>query len=312
MAKETLDPYWKSVQGTRFWVLAPPGENASDHNVFVEGYGYLDDHIPSDQRRNRPEHWDEQFQQTEAFQKSWQPRHGPLELIDNLARKKQGDESFFVANMGAGLGDFTVNLAQIPKVHVAHVDFSPQANQIATELITQKDVDNKVEVVTATNINYLKHLLREGLSPDFIFLYGGLGENTPQEKTIERTLKLAAKALKPGGHIWYVGLVQPFLEESHNDLVAADILGEYPTRPDLIDEIMKKMLDMYQVGKEIGERPDKHPLLPGGPSQDHLHIILRALYAKTKDGNRVTTPHFGFKDAVDPGWGERWQKITSR
>jgi len=65
-------------------VLAGPNQDAILHNFYVPKFGYIVNHIPAAQRRDLPNHWDTQFGDIEAFQASWHPRPGPLELVYNL------------------------------------------------------------------------------------------------------------------------------------------------------------------------------------------------------------------------------------
>jgi len=208
-----------------------------------------------------------------------------------------------ILNLGGGYGDFTVNLAQIPKTAVGHVDFSQSANKVASELVEKNHLTANTEIITSDNREYLRQLINLGQHVDMIFIYGGLAENTPFESDIEEILQLATLSLNPGGYLWYVGLEQPLLRDAE-DRIATDILGEYPSKPGLIREIVLKTPSMYLVRDINGEiRPDNHPLVIGGTSEDHTHVVYRGLFIKENiDGSLPVTPDFGFKNAVNPNW----------
>lgn len=308
MAREITDWYdEKQVTTNEFYVLAGPNKNAFQHNIYVAEYGYVTDHILPNEDRSNPEHWDAQFQDSEIFKQAWKPRPGPLELVDNLARQKR--RFFRIVNLGAGLGDFTADLARIPNVSVVHVDFSQQANRVAQINIERSGVSERVKIVTAANLVYLQQCIHEGITFDMVFIYGGLAENTPMEQDIEETIRLATDVLTQGGYLWYVGLVQPFLQGEGNR-TATDILGEYPAKPGLLREILDQLPNMYLIKENIGPRPDKHPLQPGGDSIDHMHIVQRALMVKKIGGKIPPTPNFDFKNAVDSNWPSTWQELT--
>lgn len=314
MAREIVD--WRALSGEVFFALAPPGEDASAHNVYVDGVGYVTDHInvlhPGEfHRRDVPHHWNEQFgRDPEGFSLSWKPRPGPLELIDNLSSASR-EGPYTVLNMGAGLGDFTTNLAQIPGVtKVYHVDFSEEANRIAAKRAKQFGVEGKIAFVTLDNQAFLTQFLAEGHQPDAIFLYGGFNENIPRIEDIQNTAGKATNVLKPGGVLWYVGLRQPFLD-GKQDRTAIDILGEYPDKDGVINDAMLTNPEMRLVKEVVGERPDNHTLVPGGPRVKHMHVIHRALYVKAIDGETPKIPEFGFSDAIDKdAWENRWKQIT--
>lgn len=276
-------------------------------NVYTPGKGYETDHILPIHRRDRPEHWNGQFQNAEAFSKEWKPRPGPLELIHNLAQRRS---RLHVLNMGAGLGDFTVNLAQIPNVQVLHVDFSERANEVARANVIKFGVERTATVLTADHRVVMRAARERNLYPDVIFFYGGLTDNIPKEETSAEILRLAAEVVHPEGLIWYVGLQQPAIIDP-TDMRAIDIEGEYPTRPGFVSEVLEHA-GMVLVKEDIGPRPDNHPLIPGGPSEEHMHIVHRALYYRPTPGVEMNVPDFGFKDAVDPNWGAIWQSITAR
>lgn len=312
MAREIAD--WYKLTRDDFLILARPGENASEHNVYISGHGYLVDHIPLEARRDLPSHWDDQFQNIEVFQASWHPRPGPLEFVYNLTqlRKKDGlSEPMRILNLGGGYGDFTVNLAQIPGTIVTHVDFSQRANDITWSLVQNFNVVDRVEVVKADNREYLRRLIDEKQTVDFIFIYGGLAENTPLEKDIEDTLLLSTQVLNPGGYLWYVVLEQPFLE-GNGDRTATDVFGEYPCRPGLIRDTVNRIPGMYLVRDVSGPRPDNHPLVAGGGPEDHMHIVYRGLFAKQIDGRPIETPNFDFKDALRPDWPQVWKSLQNQ
>lgn len=318
MSSEIVD--WMGLSRKDFFVLAPPGENASDHNVYVEGVGYITDHIDdlhpgARHRRDDARHWDEQFSRdAEGFSLSWKPRPGPLELIDSLSvnQTQEGDDgTYTVLNMGAGLGDFTVNLAQLPGVtNVYHVDFSKEANKIAIERARHHRVANKVTFMSSDNHEFLTQYKAEGRQADAIFFYGGFNDNIPGIADIQAIANIATTVLKPGGVLWYVGLRQPFLDGTE-DRTAIDILGEYPVKNAVINTAILANDQMRLVKEVVGNRPDNHTLVPGGPRVDHMHVIHRALYIKAIDGETPQIPEFGFSDAIHKdAWENRWNQIT--
>jgi ubiquinone/menaquinone biosynthesis C-methylase UbiE len=263
-------------------------------NIYVEGYGYTTNHVPPELDRSNPRHWDAQYiYNAEAFHTAWQPRHGPLEFVYNLASEYKG-KPFEVLNLGGGIGDFSVNLSQLPGVHVTHVDFSEQANHIAQENIRAVGNPEQATVVTMDNEEYLNLLAKQEQKVDFIFLYG-VTENIPEIATIRSLFTAVNYVLKEGGHLWYVGLQQPFLSD-HSRTETTDILGEYPVKPDIVREIVEALPDMQLIREEIESRPDKHPLVPEAPPVEHLHTIHRAVFRK---GEGIT-PEFGFKDPISP------------
>ncbi len=295
MAKEIGN--WVEAAANDFYVLVPPGENASQHNVYVEGHGYLIDHLGDMHRRNSPDHWNAQFENAEAFRESWKPRQGPLALIDALIaqRLEQGSaEPLVILNMGAGLGDFTVDLARRQNVKVVHVDFSERANQVAQQNVDNAGVNVRVQIITAENGDFLRKFKAEGRQADVIFFYGGLVENTPLEADIEKTFASGVEALADGGYMWVVALEQPFLL-GLGDRTATDIPGEFPHRPWLVYDMVAKQPGMNLVREERGERPDKHPLKPGKEPQDHMHIVYRGLFVKAETPKSIVTPSFSFK-----------------
>lgn len=304
-----------------FYVLAPDGTNASDHNIYKEGYGYQTDfidplHPDILHRRDDPQHWNEQFStDAEGFSLSWKPRPGPLEFIDKLSVAKQqqetGNDKFTLLNLGAGLGDFTTNLAQLPGVsEVIHVDFAAKANEIAAKRAEKYGVANKIHFATAENKAFLEQFATGGRQADAIFFYGGFTENIPTIADIQEITRLATEVLKPGGVLWYVGLRQPFLD-GNGDRTAIDILGEYPVKDGVVNAAMLANPQIRLVKEVVGERPDNHILEPGGPRVNHMHVIHRALYAKAIDGIIPEIPDFGFSDAVNKkAWEDRWQQIT--
>lgn len=327
MARE-IHNWHTDVSGEDFYVL--PGGN-----VYMEDYGYITDPqlINPDNRRDNAIHWDKIFKDSVAFQESWKPRPGPLELVYNLSRQNNeqgiGRQPYKILNMGAGLGDFSVDLARLPGVQVTHVDFSEQANSVARKRAKQYDVlDRSMQIVTAENRAFLTRMIAEGQTADMVFYYGGLGENTPLEEDIEASIVLGSKVLGEGGYLWYVGLQNEFLNRPENRSKAnmdrfhqvfpsgggfpTDILGEFPPRPGLIRSAIESIPGMYIVKEENGPRPDKHPLKPGGISEDHIHDAHRLLAAKRIKGVDVATPDFGFKDAANPkDWEVIWEKLTS-
>lgn len=299
---------WTKLTRDDFYILSGD-DNASKHNVWVRNHGYLTDYVKPDDRRDDPkEHWDPQYQNSEAFREAWKPRPGLSELVFKLAQKQTG--TYKVLNLGAGLGDFTCDLARIPNAQVTHVDFSEQANNVAQKRIDKFGLSNRVQVITETNLSHLKKLKEQNQQADFIFFYGSLGENTPLEDDIKVTLEAAAAVLKPGGRLWYVGLEQPFLS-GEGDTHVTDIIGEWPTRPGFISEALAGS-GMVAVKEETGDRPDNHPLKAGGVPEDHFHSAYRSLWVKPEeDGSIPVTPEFGFKEAVDPQWQETWQQLIS-
>lgn len=290
---------WKSVYGRGIIVL--PGGN-----FFRPGQGYLTEHIPVHLRRDLPDHWDGLLTDNAPFEKSWKPRSGPLELIFNLA-KCNGNKRFSVLNMGGGTGDFTIDLARIPNVFVTHVDFSLTANRIASGKISTFGLDKKVKVVTADNKEFLKKLASKEQA-DFVFFYGSVAENLPNEKDVVDTLLAGAQCIKDGGCVYQVMLVQPRITDPRDER-ATDIMGEYPARITLISEMLSQHPELHLVQEDINSRPDSHPLEQGGVSVPHMHVIQRILLVKNSNGKHI--PKFGFKDALSPNWPETWRGIIT-
>ena len=287
---------WRNMSPDKFIVLARDGEKPSEHNIYVEGVGYLTDQIDPNQNRASKDHWNKQFLNPEKFQESWKPRKGPLDLVNEL-RKLEPDKPFRILSLGAGLGDFTVDLAKLgDNIVVTHVDFSKQANKIARLRVKKYEVSDKVKVITATNMAVLDRMTRAEETVDFIFVYGGLPDNTPGLETTETTFKKADHVLKEGGYLWFVGLVQPFLL-GKGDQRAIDIGGEYPSHPDVIEGIFRRIPGWHVVKKEVGERYplDNHPITPGGEAVKHVHIIERMLIMKSEGVLTQPTPEFSFK-----------------
>lgn len=296
MAREIVDWFDESqVSRKDFWSLALPGQNASDHNVYVMGYGYLDDHILDEDRRDLPEHWDGQYERPEGLEKAWPPRPGPRALVLELASQNP-IRLFRVGNFGAGTGDFTLYLVQAREnIFVTHVDFSTTANGRAKKKFEAAEISHRVAVITDDNRSALERLLKNKENLDFIFFYGGLADNTPLERDTEETLKLGVAVLRPGGYLWYVGLEQPMLLD-WSTRRATDIKGEYPSRPGFVEETLLSVIGIHLVGFERGERPDTHQLIRNGPDVDHIHQTYRGLFVKElPDGTIVETPSFKFK-----------------
>ena len=310
MARNISD--WSALTARDFFILGnySGGENASDHNVWIEGYGFLTDHVPDNQRRDFADHWDMQYENEEAFEKAWPPSHGPLGLVYQLSLHRQDtDRDYTILNMGAGLGNLTVDLARIPGVHVTHVDISRRANEVARRKIDLFGVAEKAMVVTEDSGSFLGKESAASRSPDFIFFYGSLNDNIPLLRDIEALLGLAVRTLRSGGYLWYVGLQQPFLEGA-GDRTATDVLGEYTVKPGAITSMIEQHQDMYLVKEVAGARSDVHPLIPGGEDVEHQHVVHRALYAKKEDGSKLDTPPFEFKESVIPGWSVIWESLT--
>lgn len=310
MARNISD--WNTLTAGDFFILGnySGGENASDHNVWIEGYGFLTDHVPDNQRRDFADHWDMQYENEEAFEKAWLPSHGPLGLVYQLSLHRQDtDRAYTILNMGAGLGNLTVDLARIPGVHVTHVDISRRANEVARRKLDLFGVGENATVVTGDNGRFLQNEITVGRSPDFIFFYGSLVDNIPLLQEVEDLLNLTVRTLRPGGYLWYVGLQQPFLD-GKGDRSATDILGEYTVKPGSLTRLVEQYQDMYLVKEIIGARPDNHPLVPGGENVLHQHVIHRALYGKTKDGARLDTPPFDFKESLVPHWPGIWENLA--
>lgn len=212
--------------------------------------------------------------------------------------------SFRIVNLSAGLGDFTADLARIPNIFVVHIDFSQRANRVAQENIRQSGVLKRVEIVTAVNLAYLQRCINKNIVFNMVFIYGGLAENTPLEQDAEEAIRLTTDVLTAGGYLWFVGLVQPFLQGQGNQ-TATDILGAYPIKPGLLPEVLDQLANVYLVKEDIGPRSDKHPLQPGRESIDHMHIVQRPLLVKKIDGEIPPTPNFDLKNVVDPNWLSR-------
>lgn len=282
-------------------------------NVYTPGIGYETDHIPPISRRDTSDHWNAQFAHPEEFRKSWKPRSGPVELVYTLAQEhfEKTGKPYCVVNMGGGIGDFTADLARIPNVQVIHVDFSEQANVVASQLLQDNNIPpEKVSIVNADHKTFLQTCKHSNISPDFIFFYGGLTDNLPKERDTAEILDLAVNVLSPGGFLWYVGLQQPAIDDPTNTKYA-DILGEYAARPNLVPEILFQYDNMYLLAEETSDRPDHHRLHPDKEPEDHLHSVQRALFGKSTDGEVPFIPKFGFKDAVDPNWETRWKQLLA-
>jgi SAM-dependent methyltransferase len=310
MARKIDD--WSTLTAKDFVVLGnySAGENASDYNVWVEGYGFLTDHVPDNQRRDFADHWDMQYEDEDKFL-DWEARPGPIELVYQLARgRPDPGRDFTVLNMGAGLGDLTIGIAHLPGVHVTHVDISRRANEVALYKIEKLGLGGKATIVTADNKEFLRRENAADRAPDFIFFYGSLSDNIPLLQDVEDLLDLTVRTLRPGGYLWYVGLLQPFLE-GKGDRSATDILGEYTIKPGTITHMIEQHRDMYLVKEVAGPRPDNHPLIPGGEKVKHQHVIHRALYGKKKDGARLDTPLFDFKEYVMPNWPDIWEELAA-
>lgn len=310
MARKIDD--WGTLTAGDFFVLGnySAGENASDYNVWVDGYGFLTDHVPDNQRRDFADHWDMQYENEMAFEEAWQPSHGPLGLVYQLAlHRPDAGRDYTVLNMGAGLGNLTVDLARIPGVYVTHVDISRRANEVARRKVDLFGLGGKATVVTEDSGRFLGKENAAGRNPDFIFFYGSLNDNIPLLRDIEDLLDLAVRTLRPGGYLWYVGLDQPFLEGT-GDRTATDILGEYTVKPGAITSMVEQHQDMYLVKEVAGARPDNHPLIPGGEAVPHQHVVHRALYGKKKDRAQLDTPPFEFKESVVPNWSEIWEGLA--
>ena len=308
MARKITD--WRTLDAGDFTILGnySEGENASDHNVWVADYGFLTDHIPAAQRRDLASHWDMQYKYDTAFD-AWQPRHGPVELVYQLASSgRNGARDFTVFNLGGGLGGLTVDLARIPGVRVSHVDISQQGNTVAQRKIAGSGLEDKTEVVTTDHKTFLQEAITAGAEPDFIFFYGSLSNDLPLLRQVEELVILAARALRPGAYLWYVGLQEPFLAGS-GARAATDVLGEYTMPPGILTSLVGQQPGMYLVREEAGARPDRHPLVPGQQPVDHLHLVHRALYAREMDGVRLDTPRFGFKDSVLADWPRIWRSM---
>ena len=287
-------------------------------NIYVKDWGYFNSEdvpelIAPEEDRSRAKHWNGQFTDPEAFRESWKPRPGPLELVYNLVQQKKELEGtvceFKVLNLGGGLGDFTVDLARVG-AFITQVDFSKNANLVTSKRTEECKVSSQVETITASNLAALDEFDRKKEKFDMVFIYGGLSDNMPHIADIAVNLQAATKVMQPGGHLWYVGLEQPFLKGT-GDKTATDIVGEYPCKPDLIKELLTNEQGIHLVDEIRGQRPDRHPLISGGESEDHTHIIWRGLFARElDDGTLPETPEFNFKNAVGPNWDKIWNELT--
>jgi len=286
--------------------LALPGENTSDHNIYKPGFGYLIDHIPENQQRGHSTHWNEQYGESDSFEESWKPRPGPLEFIYHLAQ--QSSTPLIILNMGAGLGDFTTDLARIPNTFVHHVDFSKQGNDIAQEKVDSAGVSTRTEIYTGDNNEYLKNFRESGKEAGVVFLYGASGSNEPSDTEYQKTLELSAGTLKPGGYLWHVTMIQPRLIDP-SDTRIQDVLGDFPKPPGMAKKILENT-GLHLIREEAQERPDLHPLVPGGEPTHHIHLAYRCLFVKSyTDGTLPPTIEFDFKNAVNPQWESIWKSL---
>ncbi len=274
--------------------LAPPRGDVFKHNIYQPGVGYRTDHIPDGVRRNSGNHWDDQYQECTTFENSWKPRTGPLEFVSNLTKQK--GLGVKVLNMGAGLGDFTVDLAAIPNVFVYHVDFSQQGNNVAHEKVVKKNLQDRVEIHTTDNDIFLQEFYQNQNLADIIFFYGASGSNEPSDIAYAKTMKLASRALNNSGFVWHVTLLQPRLD-NFNDFRIQDVLGDFPKAPNMPRKVMTDA-GLILVREMTEERPDFHPLEPGGNPVEHLHMVYRGLFKKP---HALDVP-FSFKDALNSSW----------
>ncbi|PCI20136.1 hypothetical protein COB64_02395 [Candidatus Wolfebacteria bacterium] len=286
--------------------LALPNEKISEHNIYKPGFGYITDHISEDHQRGQIIHWDEQYKESDSFEESWKPRPGPLEFIYNLT--KETTSPLIILNMGAGLGDFTSDLAHIPNTIVHHVDFSKQGNDIARRKAIDSQVMDNIEIHTIDNDGYLNQFINSGKKADVVFLYGASGSNEPNDIAYQKTLELSVSALKKKGYLWHVSMLQPRLVNS-SDLRIQDTLGDFPKPPGMAKRILTNV-GMQLIDEETSERPDFHPLVPGGDPKHHLHLVYRGLFVKTaKNENERLKFKFGFRDSVSERWGDIWSKL---
>lgn len=285
--------------------LALPGENRMEHNLYKPGFGYLTKHIPKNQQRGHSFHWDEQYCNSEIFEQSWGPRPGPLEFIYNLTQNSK--HPIVILNMGAGIGDFTVDLARIPDVIVHHVDFSKQGNKIAIEKIEASGTQDRALIHTLDNDLYLNKFIHSGKKADVVFLYGASGSNEPSDVAYKKTLELSSKALKKGGFIWHVTMIQPRLTNP-SDTRIQDTLGDFPKPPGMVREILTNF-GLITIKEEECERPDFHPLVPGGESINHLHLVYRGLFRKS---NEALNFNFEFRNSVNKNWGNIWANFLKK
>lgn len=273
----------------------PEGAIFLEHNMYVPGHGYLIDHIPVNQQRGNSAHWDDQYTESGDFENSWKPRSGPIQFVERLAH--QTSDILNIINLGAGLGDFSVDLAKIPNTYVYHVDFSETGNRVARQKIQNANVEDAVEIITSDNNIFLQNFLEQGKRADVVFLYGASGSNEPSDIEYGKTLELCAAVLKEGGFLWSVGMLQPRLIDPL-DIRVPDVLGDFPKAPGLATRFLEKA-GMVLIRETIEPRPDFHPLVPGGPAMHHIHLAGRALYMKPLgDGTIPSVPEFGFVDAV--------------
>ena len=284
--------------------LAMPGEKVSEHNIYKPGYGYITDHIPPNQQRGHQIHWDEQYAESTSFEKSWKPRPGALEFVYNLAR--QSDYPLVILNMGAGLGDFTVDLARIPNTMIHHVDFSQQGNEIAKQKVAVAQAQNQAKIHTMDNDTYLQEFIDSGERADIVFLYGASGSNEPSDTLYKKTLELSTSALQNGGYLWHVTMIQPRLID-RSDTSIQDTLGDFPKPPKMAKAILLET-GLELVREETEERPDFHPLVPGEIPVHHIHLAYRALFVRP--GNEDALFEFGFQGAINPNWKTIWKNLS--
>jgi hypothetical protein len=284
--------------------LAREGENIFDHNIYRPGHGYVTDHIPKNQQRGHHTHWDEQYNESDSFEESWKPRPGVLEFVYNLS--KESKDNLVILNMGAGLGDFTRDLARIPKTIIHHVDFSKQGNNIAKQKIISANLAEHVHIHTIDNNIYLEQFIKSSQRADVVFLYGASGSNEPNDSEYQKTLELSAHALKEGGYLWHVTMIQPRLLDS-SDTRIQDTLGDFPKPPGMAKNILTK-IGLSLVREETQERPDFHPLIPGQDPVHHLHLAYRGLFRKGSDEIEFD---FDFQNAIGSEWGSVWGKLCN-
>jgi len=276
--------------------LAPKNGEVSKHNIYQPGLGYVIDHIPEYLKRNNFNHWDTQYGANESFENSWKPRTGPLEFIYNLTQNSA--ESIIILNMGAGLGDFTRDLAKIPGTFVYHVDFSQKGNDIANEKVLKNKLEERVEIHTCDNNVFLESFFSQNKKADVIFFYGASGSNEPSDVAYQETMSLAAKNLKATGYIWHVTLLQPRITDRY-DFRIQDTLGDFPKAPGMPKKVLTEA-GLILVQELTEDRPDKHPLEPGGEPIEHLHMVYRGLF--TNNTSCLNKFPIGLKEAVDPDW----------
>jgi len=283
--------------------LAPPNGEVLKHSIYEPGFGYITDHIPDNLKRDDFGHWDTQYGANESFENSWKPRTGPLEFIYNLSQNST--EQITIFNMGAGLGDFTRDLAKVPRTFIHHVDFSQQGNNLAIEKVRENNLEGNVQIHTSDNNVFLQDSFDQNKKADVIFFYGASGSNEPSDIAYQETMSLAAKNLKLGGYIWHVTLLQPMIADK-NDLRILDILGDFPKAPGMPKKVLTEA-GLTLVKELVEERPARHPLELGGEPLDHLHMAYRGLF--TNDINRMNKFSIGLKEAVDPDWISIWNSF---